>query len=141
MVSRVSLVGRRGSLASWAPLVRRGGFAVSRRSFSGRGRGFLALGAVAAAGVLLAAFLPAAASVSGPKYVSLGDSFTSGPLIPDLTGKPVGCLRSNHDYPSLVAAAIGASSFTDVSCQGADTTNMTGSEGVLLGTNPPQLNA
>ena len=106
-----------------------------------QGRGLLAVGAVAAGGVLLAAFLPAAASAGGPKYVSLGDSFTSGPLIPDQTGRPVGCLRSNHDFPSLVAAAIGASSLTDVSCAGADTTNMTGSEWVGLGTNPPQLNA
>jgi lysophospholipase L1-like esterase len=96
---------------------------------------------MAVGGMLLAALLPAAASAGGPRYVSLGDSYTSGPLVPDLTGKPLGCLRSNHDYPSLVAAAIGTSSFTDVSCAGADTTNMTGPEWVGLGTNPPQLNA
>jgi lysophospholipase L1-like esterase len=99
------------------------------------------MGAMAAGGLLLAALLPAAASAVGPRYVSLGDSYTSGPLIPDLTGRPLGCLRSNHDYPSLVAAAIGTSSFTDVSCVGADTTNMTGPEGVGIGTNRPQLNA
>jgi lysophospholipase L1-like esterase len=76
-----------------------------------------------------------------PRYVSLGDSYTAGPLIPDLTGSPVGCARSTRNYPSLVAAATGAASFTDVSCQGADTTNMTMPESVPLGTNPPQDNA
>ena len=106
-----------------------------------RSRRFLALGAVAAGGTLLAALLPGVAGASGQNYVALGDSFTSGPLIPRLTGSPLGCLRSNHDYPSLVAAAIGPSSFRDVSCQGADTTNMTGPEGVGIGTNPPQLHA
>ncbi len=50
-------------------------------------------------------------------------------------------MRSSHDYPSLVAAAIGASSYKDISCQGADTTNMTGSEQVPLGANPPEFSA
>jgi lysophospholipase L1-like esterase len=76
-----------------------------------------------------------------PHYVALGDSYTSGPLIPDQTGSPAGCLRSNHNYPSLVAAGAGAATFTDVSCQGADTTDMTHAQSVPLGTNPPQDNA
>jgi lysophospholipase L1-like esterase len=75
------------------------------------------------------------------RYVALGDSYTSGPLIPEQTGKPAGCLRSNHDYPALVAAATHPAALTDVSCQGADTTNMTHSQGVILGTNAPQFNA
>jgi lysophospholipase L1-like esterase len=74
-------------------------------------------------------------------YVSLGDSYTAGPLIPNLTGSPAGCARSTHSYPFLVAAADGTASFTDVSCQGADTTNMTHSESVPLGSNPPQDDA
>jgi hypothetical protein len=40
-----------------------------------------------------------------------------------------------------VAAADSAASFTDASCQGADTSNMTHSESVPLGSNPPQDNA
>jgi lysophospholipase L1-like esterase len=97
--------------------------------------------AVATAG-LLAAFLPGVAGASsGPRYVALGDSYTAGPLIPDQTGRPAGCARSNHNYPSLVAAAVAAATFTDVSCQGAGTVNMTQPEPVPLGTNPPQLNA
>ena len=77
---------------------------------------------------------------SATRYTSLGDSYTAGPLIPDLTGDPAGCARSTGNYPSRVAAAIHAASFTDVSCQGADTTNMTKPESVPLGTNPPQDN-
>jgi lysophospholipase L1-like esterase len=75
------------------------------------------------------------------RYAALGDSYTAGPLIPRRVGSPAGCLRSNHDYPSLVAAAIEESSFRDVSCQGADTTDMAGQESVPLGTNPPQFRA
>ena len=83
----------------------------------------------------------AARAGSATRYTSLGDSYTAGPLIPDLTGSPAGCARSTSNYPSLVAAAIHAASFTDVSCQGADSTDMTGPEAVPLGTNPPQDNA
>ena len=75
---------------------------------------------VLAAAALLATVLPGAASASAvPSYVALGDSYTSGPLIPDQTGNPAGCLRSTHDYPALVAAAPGAASFSNVSCAGA----------------------
>jgi lysophospholipase L1-like esterase len=80
-------------------------------------------------------------ALGGPNYVALGDSYTAGPLIPDLTGSPAGCARSTSSYPWLVAAAIHTASFTDVSCQGADTTDMTKPESVPLGTNPPQDNA
>jgi lysophospholipase L1-like esterase len=73
--------------------------------------------------------------------VALGDSFTSAPLVPDQGGLPLGCLRSDKDYPSLVAAAIHPSSFADVSCYGASTADMSTSERVLNASNPPQLNA
>lgn len=75
------------------------------------------------------------------RYVSLGDSYTAGPLIPEQTGTPAGCLRSNHNYPSLVAAGIHPSSFQDISCSGATTSDMTGAQSVTLGTNPPQFSA
>jgi lysophospholipase L1-like esterase len=93
--------------------------------------------------ILLAGLLlPAAARASaGISYVALGDSYTSGPLIPDQTGSPPGCLRSSHDYPALVAAALHPAAFADVSCQGATTANMTAPEPVVIGTNPPQLGA
>jgi hypothetical protein len=96
----------------------------------------IALSGTAGAGVLA----PSGAS-GPPRYVSLGDSYTAGPLVPDQTGSPAGCLRSTHSYPFLVAAGTGAATFTDVSCQGATTANMTHSQSVPLGTNPPQDNA
>jgi lysophospholipase L1-like esterase len=75
------------------------------------------------------------------RYVALGDSFTSAPLVPNQGGLPLGCLRSDQDYPSLVAAAIHPSSFTDVSCYGAATTAMTSSQKALNVSKPPQLDA
>jgi lysophospholipase L1-like esterase len=83
--------------------------------------------------------LPAAARADAGSYVALGDSFTAGPLVPNLVGQPVGCTRSDHNYPSLVAAATGVASFRDVSCSGAKTDDMTAPQPVLLGTNAPQF--
>jgi lysophospholipase L1-like esterase len=87
----------------------------------------------------------AGAGVTGPlglpHYVALGDSYTAGPLVPDQTGSPAGCLRSTHSYPFLVAAGTGAATFSDVSCQGATTADITHSQSVPLGTNPPQAGA
>jgi lysophospholipase L1-like esterase len=83
-------------------------------------------------------------AASGPaEYVALGDSFTAGPLIPNQLADPLGCLRSNHDYPHVVAAALAPAptAFRDVSCSGADTGDMTEPQGVTPGPNPPQLDA
>jgi len=112
--------------------------AVSRACAAVAGSSLLviALSGTAGAGV----FGPHGAS-GPPRYASLGDSYTAAPLVPDQTGSPAGCLRSTHNYPSLVAAGTGAATFTDVSCQGATTANMTHPQSVPLGTNPPQDNA
>jgi lysophospholipase L1-like esterase len=72
-------------------------------------------------------------------YVALGDSFTAGPLIPVQQPDPLGCLRSDHDYPHLVASALGVSDFKDASCSGAETDDMTAPQGVTPGPNPPQF--
>ncbi|MFE2508212.1 SGNH/GDSL hydrolase family protein [Streptomyces naganishii] len=71
----------------------------------------------------------------GTDYVALGDSYTSGPGIPRQVD--AGCARSDHDYPSLVAAARGVSTFKDVSCAGATTDDMWKPQGA----NDAQLNA
>ncbi|XUL89765.1 SGNH/GDSL hydrolase family protein [Streptomyces galilaeus] len=78
----------------------------------------------------------------GP-YVALGDSYTAGPGITDPTGTPAGCDRSAGNYPALVAAELGlkGSKFRDVSCSGATTADLTGSQHTDNGTNPPQLRA
>lgn len=88
----------------------------------------------------LTAPIPAYAD-PGEHYVSLGDSYTSGPLIPNPTGHPLACLRSDHNYPSLVADKIDAASFTDASCGGATTDDMTASQNLGLVKNPPQFDA
>jgi len=76
----------------------------------------------------------------GP-YVALGDSYTAAPLVPFMHGQPLGCARSDHNYPSVVRAAIGAGVFRDVSCSSATTKHMTEAQSVTGGTNPPQFDA
>src|SRR4051812_47541595 len=74
------------------------------------------------------------------RYVALGDSYTSGPLIPIQVD--LNCVRSNRNYPSLVAATVHSSSFTDVSCGGATTSDIvTPGVGTLGLPVPAQLNA
>ena len=93
------------------------------------------LGAFAAA--------PTPAQEVGPndQYVALGDSYTAGPLIPVQQPDPYGCLRSDRNYPHLVAPTLGLPRFRDVSCSGADTGDMTQAQGVSPGPNPPQFDA
>ena len=74
------------------------------------------------------------------RYVALGDSYTAGPLIPKQTLEPLGCLRSDHDYPSLIGANLNEP-VKDVSCSGADTADMFAAQGVTPGPNPAQLDA
>jgi lysophospholipase L1-like esterase len=99
-----------------------------------------ALTALLAIALLVA--LPGTAQAAAPtgRYVALGDSYTSGPLIP--TQVDVNCVRSNRNYPSLTAASIGSSSFRDVSCGGATTNDIlnpgTGQLGITV---PPQIAA
>ncbi|MEH1098891.1 SGNH/GDSL hydrolase family protein [Micromonospora sp. CPCC 205561] len=100
----------------------------------------LAAFAAATAGVLFAFAVPANAAVPTGRYVALGDSYTSGPLIP--TQVDLNCLRSNRNYPSLIAASVGSSSFADVSCSGATTDDiLNGGSGQLGISLPPQLSA
>jgi lysophospholipase L1-like esterase len=100
---------------------------------------FFVLAALAAATVAPAA---AGAQTAPPaSYVALGDSYTSGPLIPNQSLSPLGCLRSDRNYPHLVAPSAGQPAFRDVSCSGADTNDMFSEQGVTPGPNPPQLNA
>jgi lysophospholipase L1-like esterase len=104
----------------------------------------LCAGAATLAGtcVLAATVATAGAAAQTGPYVALGDSYTSAPLVPSLTGSPALCLRSTHNYPQDVRAAISPSSFTDASCSGATTVDMTQSQSLGAGeSNPPQFNA
>lgn len=57
-------------------------------------------------------------------YVALGDGFTAAPYIGPTTATD-GCLRSEGNYPSLVARALSVNEFSDVSCFGATTKALT----------------
>jgi len=74
-------------------------------------------------------------------YVALGDSFSAGPLIPAQVGNPSGCLRSDHNYPSLVRRALGITNYIDETCSAATTEHMTAAQSVPLGVHEPQFNA
>jgi lysophospholipase L1-like esterase len=91
--------------------------------------------ACALVAVLLTAF--AAAASAEPNYVALGDSYTSGPVIP-LYEQPYGCLKSTNNYPHLAASRVGLT-LRDASCAGAETEDMTAPQGVTPGPNPPQF--
>jgi lysophospholipase L1-like esterase len=101
-------------------------------------------GALAAGAALVIAVLGAGAAQAaiGP-YVSLGDSYTAAPLVPNPTGNPILCGRSTNNYPSDVSRALSPSSFTDASCSSATTVDMTQSQSLQGGlqTAPPQFNA
>ena len=84
-------------------------------------------------------FTTRSAHAAAGNYVALGDSYTSGPLIPIQSGGL--CLRSSENYASLTAAALGYS-LTDASCSGATSVDMTESQPDLgITINQPQLDA
>lgn len=82
----------------------------------------LALGAAATLAVL-GGMVPATAQAASVSYVGLGDSYASGPVIPNQVD--TSCTRSDHNYASLLNAAEGFTAFTDLSCGGATTADMT----------------
>jgi lysophospholipase L1-like esterase len=99
-----------------------------------RGRGLLA--------VLITMLVLAVPASAAPlrDYVSLGDSYTAGPLIP-LQIPPFGCLKSNNNYSHLTSRQLGLT-LTDPSCSGAETEDMTHPQNVSPdGPNPPQFNS
>src|SRR5919112_5596174 len=79
------------------------------------------------------------AVASADSYVALGDSYTAGPAIP-LPIKPWGCLKSDHNFARLAAPRMGLE-LRDPSCSGAETEDMTASQGVWPEPNPPQFGA
>lgn len=81
----------------------------------------------------------AAAQAKAANYVSLGDSYAAGPLIPNQL-PPFGCLKSDHNYAHLAAPSIGLT-LRDPSCSGAETEDMTQTQNVEPGPNPPQFNS
>ncbi|MDN4173339.1 SGNH/GDSL hydrolase family protein [Nocardioides sp. SOB77] len=102
-----------------------------------------------AAGLATTLTLTAAACTAGSedevlRYVALGDSFTAAPYVPQ-TNEADPCLRSTGNYPSVLARALDGGDhqvrLTDVSCSGARTSDLTGSQQVRGDAVPPQLDA
>jgi lysophospholipase L1-like esterase len=92
---------------------------------------------------VLAALLALALGAAGARaadWAGLGDSYAAGPLIPNQSLSPLGCLRSDHNFAHLAAAQLGVS-LADVSCSGATTDDMTAPQDVTGGSNPPQFDA
>lgn len=81
------------------------------------------------------------AASPGLRYAALGDSFTAAPYVPvtDIAG---GCLRSDSNYPSLVAERLELD-LVDVSCSGADTRAVIQPQRIPFseGSIPPQIEA
>lgn len=69
------------------------------------------------------------------QYVALGDSYTAAPGVP--TDQPGPCLRSEANYPSLLAEELGAE-LDDRSCSAATLGHLTTAQYAGI---PPQLDA
>jgi len=57
-------------------------------------------------------------------YVAMGDSVAAAPGVPD-PAPPTGCRKSTNNYPSVLARRLNATKFTDATCSGATTENIT----------------
>ncbi|QUQ65656.1 SGNH/GDSL hydrolase family protein [Kutzneria sp. CA-103260] len=86
------------------------------------------LAVVAALGTLLATSSAVASAAEEPlnsEYVALGDSFAAGPLLLPQDGYHLDpCFQSSVDYAHLVAKALNAKTFRDVTCSSATTDNI-----------------
>jgi lysophospholipase L1-like esterase len=92
---------------------------------------------IALIAALIALAAPATATAD---YVALGDSYAAGPLIP-LQIQPFGCLKSNNNYAHIAQRTLAFAEFRDPSCSGAETEDMTQTQGVTPGPNPPQFDS
>jgi hypothetical protein len=102
-------------------------------------RPMLCIVAAVAAVAALTAFAVAPSIAGATAYVSLGDSYTSGPFIlPPASGAPLECLQSARNYSHLAASALSLS-LKDVSCSGATTENITTT--AQYSSQPPQIDA
>lgn len=73
-------------------------------------------------------------------YVAMGDSYSAGPGLPVQTD--ASCRRSSRNYPAKLAQLLDVASFTDVTCSGARTLDVTAGQARPDGTQlPPQIEA
>ncbi|MDQ6642622.1 MAG: SGNH/GDSL hydrolase family protein [Actinomycetota bacterium] len=74
------------------------------------------------------------------RYVALGDSYTAAPYV-YLTDVANGCLRSNANYPALLAKKLRVAALVDVSCSAATTLDLTESQTTFNARLRPQFDA
>ncbi|MFD8755936.1 SGNH/GDSL hydrolase family protein [Kitasatospora sp. NPDC059577] len=104
-------------------------------------RNSTALAAVALGAALALTSTTAQAATPAPKhYVALGDSYAAGAGVP---GQSAGlCLRSDRNYGHLVAGALKAGTYTDVTCSAAKIKAMTQPQyDAFIRVNDPQFDA
>lgn len=94
--------------------------------------------------VAVACGAPSATKPQPPKqlnYVAMGDSVAAEPRVPDPAAPP-GCQKSTNNYPSVLARRINPANFTDVTCSGAISADITSQAQVTAGgAVPPQIDA
>ena len=78
--------------------------------------------------VTAGAAAPAAGAASAVRYVSLGDSYSSGVGAGDYISSSGGCDRSTRAYPEQWAGAHAPASFVSVACSGATTADVVSSQ-------------
>jgi lysophospholipase L1-like esterase len=84
--------------------------------------------ATAGTAAALALFGSGAAQAAGFNYVALGDSYSSGVGAGSYTSASGSCDISTNAYPYLYDGTGNVSSFTDVACSGAKTTDVISSQ-------------
>lgn len=93
-------------------------------------------------GLVAACGSEASTGTGGRRYVAIGDSYVSGPQIDVQDPKSPTCVRSNRNYPHLMAKKLKLKNFVDVSCGGETTVQLQngrmGANGALI---DPQLDA
>lgn len=92
-------------------------------------RRHLVLGCLVTTSLLCLGVAAPAAAASSVDYVALGDSYSSGVGAPGQVGT---CLRSPYGYPAQWASRNSPTSFTNLTCSGAVT-------GDVLGTQVPAI--
>lgn len=71
----------------------------------------------------------------------MGDSAAAAPDVPE-PAPPPGCAKSTNDYPSVLARRIAPAGFTDVTCSGATTEDITKlAQQTSGGAVPPQMDS
>jgi lysophospholipase L1-like esterase len=86
---------------------------------------FIAVAIAPLLAVLLALLGAAPAQSAGPRYVALGDSYSSGVGAGSYDASSGACKRSTKAYPALWAAAHAPSAFAFTACSGATSTDVT----------------